>query len=57
MKKAYQSNKPTIEKKSNQTTKEYKIVSNSFDSSIKSHSIMDQNRKSRIQAFSTLSFK
>jgi hypothetical protein len=57
MKKESLFDKRTIETKNNQTKKEYKLVTNPFDSSIKSHSIMDQNRKGRIHAFSTLSSK
>ncbi|MFT9497671.1 hypothetical protein [Anaerosolibacter sp.] len=57
MKKEYISSKHTTITKNNQTKKEYKAINNSFDSSLKSHSIMDENRKSRIHAFSTLSYK
>lgn len=57
MKKESLFDKRTVEMKNNLTKKEYKHVTNSFDSSLKSHSIMDQNRKGRIHAFSTLSSK
>jgi cobalamin biosynthesis protein CobT len=57
MKKEYISSKHTTITKNNQTKKEYKVMNNSFDSSLKSHSIMDENRKGRIHAFSTLSYK